>query len=309
MSRLGVTKTMNLREFIGDTIREEFLSAAWKRMNQPLFQSEDSEILQKFIDLQNAEDRANSTQVNFLNRTASNSREVSINRFKAVKNLRKLFGQINSLAGATLKIEGVDVKFLGVSVEVNNGFANLHFRYATDNGEHKGEFVVGEDEGFEFIDPPPGIDEKANRRLSRKFLVEEEQEEEQEEKIEANIPLKDLVVNYNSLFDAMIDCRYNKACSKTKGPIQVFEIEDEKGKYQLFDGYHRLFEYLIDLKHKKNAGMIPAEVSNSYLVKQYWAVAPEASRWIYDPLKKYGNLEMFFGTGGKRKLDIFVKGR
>lgn len=168
VSRLEVTKTMKLREFIGDTIREEFLSAAWKRMNQPLLQSKHSEILQKFVNLQNAVDRANSTQENFEDRTASNSREVSKNRFKAVKNLKILFGQINSLAGALLKIEGVDVNFLGVSVEVINGFVNLHFRYATDNGDYEGEFVVDEDEGFEFVDSPPGIHEKANRRLSGK---------------------------------------------------------------------------------------------------------------------------------------------
>lgn len=159
---------MNLREFIRDIIHEELLSAVWKRMNQPLLRSKLSGVLQKFIDLQNAADKANSTQENFEDRTTTNSREVSKNRFKAVKNLKVLFGQINNFAGMTLKVEGVDVKFLGVSVEVINGFVNLHFRYAADNGEHEGEFVVDEDEGFVFVDPPPGLHEKANKRLSRK---------------------------------------------------------------------------------------------------------------------------------------------
>lgn len=142
-----------------------------------------------------------------------------------------------------------------------------------------------------------------------KVLIEETQEYEDEYEVQKLISLKDLVVNYESLFDAYTDCRYRKACSKSEGPIQVFEIEDEEGKYQLFDGYHRLFEYLIDLRHRKNMGMIPVEINNSYMVKQNWAVAPKSKRWLYDPSKKYGNLEVFFHKRGERELDTFVKSR
>lgn len=125
------------------------------------------------------------------------------------------------------------------------------------------------------------------------------------------LPLKDLVVSRNSLFDAYDDCRYRRACSKTEGPIQVYEIDEEPGKYQLYDGYHRLFEYLLGLKHKSSNGLILATVGNSYSNKEYWAVTPINERWIYKPSKKYGNLEDFFGKGYiggvKNELDRIAK--
>lgn len=159
---------MNLREFIEDVVQEEFLSAAWKRMNQPLRQSKLSRMLQKFLGLQNAADRANSTQESFEDRTASNSREVSKKRFEAVKDLKVVFNEINSLVGEPLEIEGVRVKFVGVSIDAINGFVDLHFRYVTDDNEFEGEFLVSGDEGFEFVDAPPGIHESANGRLLKK---------------------------------------------------------------------------------------------------------------------------------------------
>lgn len=159
---------MNLREFIEDVVHEEFLSAAWKRMNQPLRSSKPSGIVQKLVGLQNAADRANSTQESFEDRTVSNSREVSKRRFEAVKNLKVVFNETNKLAGELLEIEGVEVKFAGVSIDPINGFVDLRFLYTVDNGNFEGEFVVGGEEGFEFVDAPPGVSEVANRRLFKK---------------------------------------------------------------------------------------------------------------------------------------------
>jgi hypothetical protein len=155
---------MNLREFIEDAVHEELLSAAWKRMNQSS-QPKLSETLKKFLGLQNAADRANSTQENFEDRTAANRRDVSKKRFEAVKDLKMVFNETNKFVGEPLEIEGMKVKFAGVSVEAINGFVDLHFRYTTEDGGFEGEFVVSADEGFEFVDAPPGIHEKANRRL------------------------------------------------------------------------------------------------------------------------------------------------
>ena len=132
-------------------------------------------------------------------------------------------------------------------------------------------------------------------------------EEDEKEIYTAFIPLKDLVVNYDSLFDAYDDCRYKKLCSKSEGPVEVYKIENESEKYQLYDGYHRLFEYLLNLKHKENNGKILVKVDNSYLTKEYWAVTPESKRWIYDGSKKYGNLENFFGKNARKELDGIAK--
>lgn len=118
------------------------------------------------------------------------------------------------------------------------------------------------------------------------------------------ISLKNLVVNRESLFEAYIDCFYKNACSKTSGPINVFEITNEVGKYQLYDGYHRLIAFLINQKHRKDNGEILVKINNSYSIKEYWSVTPENERWFYVSNKKYGNLENF---SNKKNIDDNIK--
>ena len=133
-----------------------------------------------------------------------------------------------------------------------------------------------------------------------------EQDIDNEVNIIKTISLENLVVNRDSLFEAYIACLYKNKCSKTNKPINVYEIEDEPEKYQLYDGYHRLIEYLIDQNHKKNKNMIAAEINNSFSIKEYWAIAPKNKRWQYIGSKKYGNLE---DLTSKSTLDDHVKKR
>jgi len=121
-------------------------------------------------------------------------------------------------------------------------------------------------------------------------LFEEVEEEESETSEFLRIPIGDLVVNRNSLFDAYEDCFWRNACSRTRGPVKVIEIEGEPGKYQLVDGYHRFVTFLINRRHKSDGGYIPVEVSHAYLDRD-WAITPMNQRWEYISRKKYANLE------------------
>lgn len=106
-----------------------------------------------------------------------------------------------------------------------------------------------------------------------------------------NLPLEDLVVHREALFNAYDDCFWRHACSKTLGPIEVMPLEKEPGKFQLVDGYHRLVQYLIDRKHVSNNGEIPVKINNDPGIQGYYAVALPNERWEYDGSLKYGNLE------------------
>lgn len=58
-----------------------------------------------------------------------------------------------------------------------------------------------------------------------------------------NTTIENLVVNWDSLFDAYVESYYKDKRSKSTGPLTVIERED--GRYQLVDGYHRLIEMLV----------------------------------------------------------------
>jgi hypothetical protein len=102
--------------------------------------------------------------------------------------------------------------------------------------------------------------------------------------------LGNLVVFRSSLYRAFDDCERGK-CSHTKGPVEVFPLRSEQGKYQLFDGYHRLIEYLTARKHLKNNHTIPVKIVDKEWVRKTYSIAPEGDRWEYDGSLKYGGLE------------------
>jgi hypothetical protein len=159
---LVIDKAMNLRDFIQETIQEEFLSAMWKRANQPITLSKFQEVSDQLHGLQQAADKANETHEQFQDRTSSNSKETSKRRFEAVKNLKMVFMATKQMVGKPLEVEGVEVKFTDVAVKANDGFVEVSFHYETPDGTHQGEFAVSADEGFEFLDAPPGVNEQGS---------------------------------------------------------------------------------------------------------------------------------------------------
>jgi len=107
------------------------------------------------------------------------------------------------------------------------------------------------------------------------------------------ISLNDIVVAYESLFEAYINCKYKNACSKTTTPIEVMSLDTENGKFLLIDGHHRLVEYLATKKFAKNDNKIQAKINDDSWAQNTFAVPPKNLRWEFDGTKKFGNLERF----------------
>ena len=117
-----------------------------------------------------------------------------------------------------------------------------------------------------------------------------------------DLSIGNLVAHRNSIFDAYEHCVYRDKGSKSSGPIVVVKIDDEPGKYQLIDGYHRLIEHLLDYGGKASI----QAVDNIAGADEYAVARKDRNRWEGDASKKYGNLE---DLTDRRNLDEHAKKR
>lgn len=95
------------------------------------------------------------------------------------------------------------------------------------------------------------------------------------------IPLSDLIISRDSLFKAMNDISRGRV-SKTQDLIHVWENEN---KYQLVDGYHRVFEYILSNQKSVQAEVIGRGYSD------YWATVHPEQQFQYNPNTPYHGLE------------------
>lgn len=117
-----------------------------------------------------------------------------------------------------------------------------------------------------------------------------------------DLSIGNLVAHRDSIFDAYEHCVYRDKGSKSSGSIVVVKIDDEPGKYQLIDGYHRLIEHLLDYGGKTSIQAVD-NIAGAY---EYAVASKDRNRWEGDASKKYGNLE---DLTDRRNLDEHAKKR
>lgn len=97
-----------------------------------------------------------------------------------------------------------------------------------------------------------------------------------------DFPLKYLIISRKSLFETLSDMEHGKY-SKSKNPIHIWQRED--GKYQLVDGYHRVFATLLLGKATIKAEIIGQGYSD------YHATVNLNDKFEYKNENKYKGLE------------------
>ena len=98
------------------------------------------------------------------------------------------------------------------------------------------------------------------------------------------IPFANLIISRNSLFRAMQDVEKGRTSKTVNSPIEVWGLEGNQN-YQLTDGYHRVFVYLIFGSKSVQAEIIGRGYSD------YWTIATLHDRFQYNPTLKFQGLE------------------
>ena len=97
------------------------------------------------------------------------------------------------------------------------------------------------------------------------------------------IKIENIVADRDVMYRTMNDIDRGEVSRTDKKVLTFLKIEGEKGKYQLTDGNHRLFQWLLQ-GVKQVRGYIE-------LYSDYWAIADKKGRIQFDSKMKYGGLE------------------
>lgn len=101
-----------------------------------------------------------------------------------------------------------------------------------------------------------------------------------EENSLTRVPLERLLMHRSSMFRTMQDAQANRG-TRTTGPVMVAPVNDN---FLLFDGYHRVFENMLQGADSVLARVHPVALST-------YSVPEERDRLKYDSRLRYKGLE------------------